>query len=48
MAVTEVGAHFPKIRSMEPMEAQMSSQTATIAGSMVFVWAIFLFYMTIA
>ena len=48
MAVTEVGAHYPKIRSMEPMEAKMFSQTATIAGSMVFVWSIFLFYMAIA
>jgi len=33
---------------MKPMEAKMSSQTATIAGSMVFVWAIFLCYMAIA
>ena len=33
---------------MKTMEANMSSQTATISGSMVFVWAIFLFFMTIA
>ncbi len=47
-AVTEAGAHFSKIPSMEPMEAKMSSQTVTIAGSLVFVWSIFLFFMTIA
>ena len=33
---------------MKTMEAKMSSQTATITGSMVFVWAILLCYMVIA